>query len=33
MKETDFQKRIGLLRGELTSLQDNIGGRFEDRIA
>lgn len=33
MKEVDFKKRITLLRQELSSLQDNIGGRFEDRIS
>ncbi len=32
MKETDFHKRVALLKAELNALQDNIGGRFEDRI-
>ena len=33
MKESDFQTRVSILKNELQSMQDNIGRRFEDRIA
>jgi hypothetical protein len=33
MKESDFQNRVGILKGELSHMQENIGRRFEDRIS
>ena len=33
MKESDFQTRVSILKGELSSMQENIGRRFEDRIS